>query len=483
MLGKIFGKKCDHPMADAKSAQALLADLPRNDALKSISELTDWIESIAGREDCRLADQWSVLSLLDETAQPYARKLACEYFTLPDMHAFQGNRLCMALGNYSRQMAHAYSLMFARYCKDDAQIRLPLLAARAVRLMCEQLKYMAVHYQTYDETVWRDFAALYRHAEQVGYLDEPVNLYSAIKTTVRSEAGKLMAWHASGITSLSPRSMHLAELIFARNSDAIVLGSDPGNRNLCSFDPVLARAPVRILQDAKANPEMRYVSVSGMQARLGALIRALEKDIVPEEMHLGCPYAAEWVLEAARHVMAHVVTPPQRHGKRRELKAELIAIFGCENLFSGAAGRETDAMRMTLENASPGGFYAELAGKGADSVRIGHVFGVRTAGGLGVSIVRRLSRDSEGRLHVGAEILTNRASSVTLQGGEGGPQLWLHAEDGIATLLMQADVFSMQRSLKASLDGRNYLLMPVKLLESGLDYDLASFRVIEQEEE
>ncbi len=48
---------------------------------------------------------------------------------------------------------------------------------------------------------------------------------------------------------------------------------------------------------------------------------------------------------------------------------------------------------------------------------------------------------------------------------------------------MQADVFFMQRSLKASFDGRNYLLMPVKLLESGLDYDLASFRAIEQEEE
>ena len=483
MLGKIFGRKCDHPMADIKSAQALLDDLPKNDALKSLMELADWIESVSSREDFRLADQWSVLNLLDETAQPYVKKLVCEYFTLPDMHAFQGNRLCIALGNFSRQMCNAYCLMFARYFKENAAARLPVLMARAVRLMGEQLKYMAVHYQTHDETVWRNFAALYRHAEQQGYIDDAVNLYPAVTATVRSEAGKLAAWYACGITSLSPRSMHLAELIFARNSDAIAVSSDPGGQDLCSFDLSLSRPPVRILQDARTGPGMRYVSVAGMQARLEALIRILEKDIVPEELRLGCAYTAEWLMEAVQYVVNHVTTPPQRLSRRRELKAELTVVFGCENLLACASGRESDAMQMRLENASPGGFYAELSGKGADSVRIGHVFGVKNAGGLGVSIVRRLSRDAEGKLHAGAEILTNRASLVTLQSGEGGAQLWLNAENGLATLLMQADVFSMQRSLKVFFDNKNYLLMPLKLLESGLDYDLASFRVIEQEEE
>ena len=483
MLGKIFGRKCDHPMADVKSAQALLNNLPKNDTLKSIMELTDWIESVASREDFRLADQWSVLNLLDETAQPYVKKLVCEYFTLPDMHAFQGNRLCMALGNFSRQMCNAYCLMFARYCKNDAVARLPVLVARAVRLMGEQLKYMVVHYQTHDETVWRNFAALYHHAEQQGYLDDTVNLYPTVTGTVRTEAGKLTAWYACGITSLSPRSMHLAELIFAKNSDAIAVSGDPGSQDFCSFDLSLSRPPVRILQDAKTSPGLRYVSVVRMQARLEALIRILEKNILPEEMHLGCAYTAEWVMEAAQYVVSHVATPPQRLAKRRELKAKLSVVFGCENLLSCAAGREMEVMQMTLENASPGGFYAELSGKGADSVRIGHVFGVKNAGGLGVSIVRRLSRDAEGKLHAGAEILTNRAILVTLQSGEGGTQLWLHAENGLATMLMQADVFSMQRSLKVLFDGRKYLLMPVRLLESGLDYDLASFRVIEQEEE
>ncbi len=463
-------------MADVKSAQALLMDLPKNDHLKSLQELTDWIESVSAREDYRIIDQLAVLNLLDETAQPHVRKLTCEYFTLPDMHAFHGNRLCMALGNFSRTMFDAYCLMFDR-CEGGAS---SLLVVRAVRLLCEKLKYMAVNYQTQDENAWRNFARLYRHAESQGCAGESLSIYPSIQTTIQKEAGKLLAWHALGITSLSPRSMHLAELILARNSDAITVAKEPGSQDFCSFDLSSAQPPLRMLPDAKQSPGMRYVGLSAMQARFEAMIRVLEKDVVPEAFSPGCPYAAEWVLEAARHVLNQAVFTPQRATKRREMQADLFAVFGCESLLRLALGNEVEEMQMRLLNASPGGFYSELSGKGADRVRIGHVFGVKTSGGLGVYIVRRLSRDADGRLHAGAEMLTAKASVVSLAGAE---QLLLHAEEGIATLLMQADVFSMQRSLKASFDGRNYLLMPVKLLESGLDYDLASFRMIEQEEE
>lgn len=487
MLGKIFGKRCDHPMADIKSAQALLNELPRNDALKSIMELTDWIESVASREDFKLTDQFAVLSLLDETAQPYARKLACEYFTLPDMHTFQGNRLCLVLGNLSAQLANAYNLLFARYGRDDAAAKLPLLAARAVRAIREQIKYIAVQYQIHDNLIWHNLAQLYQHAEQQQYLDTPVNLYHAAEpVTIRHEFGKLMAWYACGLNSLSPRSMHLSELILSQYADVVSIALN--GQALCSFDLAHARAPVRIHKDAAARPSMRYVSISGMQGKLEALIVILEKNIVPEELHLGCAFTAEWVLDAAQHVLNYVVASPQRMGKRLGLEASLTVVAGCENVLVCGAGQEAgESIRMVLENASPGGFLARLSGRGGDSIRIGHVLGVKTESvpRMGVAIVRRLSRDAEGLLHVGAQVLTNHASHVTLRSGAGEDQhaLWLRVEDGTATLLMQADIFSMQRSLKVFFDNKNYLLMPVKLDEAGVDYDLASFRVIEQEEE
>ena len=46
---------------------------------------------------------------------------------------------------------------------------------------------------------------------------------------------------------------------------------------------------------------------------------------------------------------------------------------------------------------------------------------------------------------------------------------------------MKADTFSPHRSLQTQLEGRNYLLIPIGLQEKGNDYDLARFRLIEQE--
>jgi hypothetical protein len=494
MLAKFFGKKIDHPMADVKSAQALLDDLPRSDALKSAIELTEWIESVASSEEFGLADQFAVLSLLDETAQPYARKLAREYFTLPDMHTFQGSRLRLVLGNLSRQTADAYYMIFMRYCNGDkgaAVIKVPLLVARAVRLMREQMKYSAVHYEIHEGAVWRNLAQLYLHAEQQQYLDTPVSLYSALPetTSVGSESGQLMAWYACGLDSLSPRSMHLAERIIAQYRNVITISANLPAHVLCGFDLSRVSAPVRINLDATMHPLMRYVSLADMQVKLEMLIKILEKNIVPQELHLGGVFTAEWVFEAAQHVLTYIAAPPQRLSKRRKLKAQLTVVSGCENVLAyGMGQKQGEYMQIALENASSSGFCAILTGKGVDGVRIGQIFGVQTANSLGVAIVRRLSRDTGGQLHVGVQVLANQAPVVTLRqsvgGGEDQNALWLQAsvENGTARLLMQAHLFSMQRSLKTHFDGRNYLLIPVELQERGPDYDLATFRVIEQEE-
>jgi len=46
---------------------------------------------------------------------------------------------------------------------------------------------------------------------------------------------------------------------------------------------------------------------------------------------------------------------------------------------------------------------------------------------------------------------------------------------------MKADTFSASQSLKIELGEKKYLLIPTGLQEKGLDYDLAKFKVIEQE--
>lgn len=491
MLARLFGKKNDHPMADIKLAKTLLHDLPRHDPLKSVTELSDWIESVAICEDFKLSDQYAVLGLLDETARPIARKLAYEYFTLPEMNTGQGNLLSQALGSLSRYTVDAYCTLISRYCNGDGaalKAQIPLLVARAMRAMREQVKYAAVHYGPYDETLWHRFAWLYSYAEQQQYLDVALNLYSALSapTTIKREAGQLVVWYACGINTLRPRSMHLAERIIAQYGNSVETTACLSDQVLFGFDLAHPAAPMRINPDATLHPSMRYISLANMQAGLESLIRTLKKNVVPQELNLGGAFAAEWVLDAAQHVLTHLVAPQLRASPRRELSTAVEVVAGFENVYGYCAGHaDCQGMQWLLENISAHGFSAVAPYRGTENLRIGTLLGMRGDAQIEIAIVRRMLRDADGRLHVGVEMLANRVIEVTLDLGAacGKPALWLRSdgEDGTARLLMQADAFSLQHSLKVSLDGRTYLMIPVKLLEKGVDYDLASYRVIEQD--
>lgn len=504
MLSGIFGKRADHPLADIKSAQALVDGLPKNDAHKSLVELAGWIESVADNADLRLEHQFAVLCLLDEAARPHARKLAREYFAPQELNKFQENRLWLALDNFYRHAARAYCAVFGRYCGGDkgaAAIRaqLPLLAARAVHMLTGQLKYTCAHYGPADNTVWDNLARLYRHAEQQQYLDTPLVLYpgAAGSTTVKGEAGRLLGWYGCGVGTLRPLHVHLTERVVGQYCTDIEIGAQQKADSLFGFD--LDRpAPPMQCRKAAAAPAMRFVGMAGMQPRLAALLKALERGAVPDGLNLGGSYDAEPVRAAVRHLLNYLAAPPSRRGARRSIRVGLNVVRG----FDGIIERTEAALNFSndlpaywdVEDISAGGFRTILPAQGADGIRIGSLLGVQPEGvpHWGAAVVRRLMRDETNRLQAGAEMLANQVSGVTLSqsGGSGGFEdgqaaLWLHAKagepSGETRLLMKAGAFSAHRSLRTRLDGKGYLLIPAMLQEQGADYDLASFRVVEQE--
>ncbi|WP_435627291.1 hypothetical protein [Candidatus Ferrigenium straubiae] len=504
MLSGIFGKKNDHPMADIKSAQALVDDLPKNDAYKSLTELGEWIESVADGADLRLDHQFVVLCLLDEAARPHARKLVRDYFTPQELNKFQENRLWLALDNYYRHAARAYCAVFGRYCGGDKgaaalKAQLPLLVARAVHALAGQLKYTCTRYGPVDKTVWNNLAQLYRHAEQQQYLETPLVLYpGGGETTVKGEVGRLLGWHGCGVSTLRPLYVHLTERIVGQYCARIEIGAQQDANSLFSFDLDRPAAPVHFKVGAAVQPSMRFVGMAKMQPEFASLVKTLEKGVVPDSLNLGGAYDAEPVREAVQYLLNYLTAPPSRRSARRSIKVGLNVVSG----FDGMIERTDIALNFSnelpaywdVEDISASGFRTILPVQGADGIRIGSLLGVQPEGvpHWGVAVVRRLMRDEASRLHAGAEMLANQIAGVNLSqsGGGGGfedgqPALWLQAKagepSGEARLLMKAGAFSAHRSLQTRLNGKSYLLIPHRLQEKGFDYDLASFRVIEQE--
>jgi len=478
-------------MADIKSAQLLLDALPRNDALKSATELTDWLESVIA--EFKLADQLAVVGLLDETAQFYAKKLAYELFSMPDVNSFQGERLRRVLGNLARQTVNAYDSLFNRYCQGEKgaaaiKAQLPPLVARAIHASRDQLKYAAVHYDAYDESAWQRLASYYRHAEQLRYLETPLSQSPAVQATVGRELGQLMAWSACALDSLSPQGMHLTERLVAQYASTVEMSATLSGQALFGFDPAHTLTVVRLDLAASRRNGLRYLELPEMRTKLEALIKTLDKHVMPQELNLGGVFPVEPVKTAALHVLKQLFDQPARKNARRPFSASVYAVSGFDNVLMRcqSADEMNTGMQLKLENASSGGFLAALPARSASNAQVGNLLGIQTDGvsRLGVSITRRLLRDAHGGLYLGAEMLAARVSEVIVRGAGEQQALWLHASDtnGEVSLLMPANTFSVQHSLKTRLEGKNYLLMPVVLQENGVDYDLARFRLIEQEE-
>lgn len=505
MLSGIFGKKSDHPMADIKSAQALLDDLPKNDAHKLLMELTEWIESVAENTDFKIDHQFALLRLLDEAAQPHMRKLTREYFTPNELGKFQENRLWLVLGNLSRHTAAAYYGVFDRYCNAEKgsnaiKAQLPLLLARTVNTMVGQLKFVCVRYGHVDKAIWRNLAQLYNHAELQQCLDTPVSLYPGMgNTSVKCEAGHLLGWYGCGVNTLKPLYMHLTERLVAQYCTSIDVHAQQGEHNLFSFDLSHPSAPKRVKVDASAHPTTRFINMIGMQPKLESLIKTLGKKIIPEELTIGVGYPAELVREAAQHLLDYMTAPPLRRSVRRSVKIKMNVVKGfaqtVERTNVGLNFNEEKPAQWEIEDISANGFRTVVPAQGSDDLRVGSLLGVQPAGvpNWGVAVVRRMMRDDNNQLHVGAEMLTNQITPVALiQSGDGGgafedgqTALWLYEKPGELTgearLLMRADTFAGHRSLCSELNGEEYLLIPSGLLESCFDCDLVRFRLVKQE--
>jgi hypothetical protein len=503
MLEMLFGKKCDHPMADLKSAQAALSDLPKNDALKAIMFLSDSIESVGNHPNFKPNDQFAVLNFLEETSNPFARKLSYEYFTLPDMNGFQGNRLCIALEGLYRNLVNAYFTLFQSNCIKPV-IKPQLLAVKVIITLREQLKYTSAQYKPFESQAWDRFAHIFQHAEQQRYLDTPllISPTQGETTTIMSESVKLLVWNVCDIYSQPQRNMYLTERIISQHGKSIAITPNYNDHTMFGFDLTNPTSPFRINQNTPHHPTMRYFSLAEMKPGVESLIQSLEKHSVPPELYLRGFFPTEHVLDAAKRVLTYVVSPPIRNSKRMALSVIMDVVKGYDNTLIRCREvirdeRTIPSMQWTVENVSTNGFLAVTAGRPSESIQIGNLLGIQSSGTdhIGVAVARNLIRDAEGNLRVGAEILATQASEVKLQlsaghdGSSGSGRwlaaLWLHTKDelesGTTLILLRPESFSMQRSMQALFQGKNFLLIPHELKKSDTEFVMARYRVVEQE--
>ncbi|MFA6120138.1 MAG: hypothetical protein WCT35_06270 [Sideroxydans sp.] len=500
----LFGKKSDHPLADIKTAQQLLDDIPKTDSLKALQEIGEWIESLREQaNDLKLDHQWAVLRMFDQAAQPHVRKLLHDYFPLQALSKFQENRLWTLLDTFYIQSEACHHDVFTRYregAKGASAIKgeLALLCARGIVANTGRLKMSVARYGLVDPSLWRHVAAFYSFAEAQGVQSEVVTMYPGSITSVAQEFAVLVTWFGSTAGTMIPLHAHITERLFTYLGKGLQISKSYNGIGLFAFDTAQPTPPMRATAEATIHPAIRFIEAEGVRQQLDSLIKTLDKGIIPDALNLyGARIEAEQVREIANSLMQSLtLPPPTRRNPRRQIKVNLKVANGffkmLEQTDVGLNFGADESDTWEIEDISATGFRSVVPLARAENVRIGTLVGSRpeSVSHWGAGVVRRLSRDAQNNLHIGVEVLSSRFVGVPLtdkaKSGADAGMLGLYLNrsadtSGEAWLLMKVETYANNRSLVMQLNDKEYLLLPLALVERGDDYDLARYRMMEQD--
>ncbi len=510
MLKWIKGSKSVHPFADDKSAREFIADLPPLDSYKSLEELCYWLDTLGSADDLKLPRVLEIIDLIDQAAKNHQRKLSQDYLSgSARLQKFQEIRIWNTMFVFWKQVADTYQMCLARFQAgaggwSSLKAQMPMVVARALRALTLQLKWQLLRYGPIDQRVWEQMGKLYSYAEERGFAATPVVVYPGKfgESTIQREFLKGLMLNISSTDSLLPAKLEIAERVVAQFSEFFLMNRQPAKGCHYYFDLNEGKVPARMMSHLQMTPGLRFFGPGSAAPELQKLIAAVQVDgVVPSHINLGGTFDAEVVLEALRHLARYwAPNPPARSEERRNSVSRMSVVHDFDEIVSTVSGETQDLSFdstvevWTVENESEGGYGALMPQATSDWLRVGTLLGVKLDDGAswGVGIVRRLSAYDHKQRYIGIQVLTKGATVVKLAAIsaiddaelESALLLPSNANDanGAAemNLLLRPGAFSLQKSMEMRAYERSYLLVPRKLVESGHDFDMARFRVMQR---
>lgn len=457
---KLLQKGAEHPLGDLREAKKLIDDLPLDDPLKGLHEISFWLDSMRDVEGIGLDERLSLFKLLDETAQPLRQELVRRYVATARMDKARENRLWLRIFEFCRQAAEAYL-----YCIDAARAEpgnadairedLPLVTVRALRALAEQDKWLGMRYRPKDERIWERMAKLYLFAEAHLFTLGVVVPYGGQGgySNVLLEFARALLLNVSAPDKLLPAQIELADRLATYCAGALALSERPETDSMFYIDLAAKRPPARLLKGMPITPTMRFFAAAAAARKLeGLSARAEAGELAP---HIDLDgFASRDISEVIGHLGQYwASSPSQRKHARKRIVARLDVIHGLRQiqqtmvaesrgtvdqdekdilyrqrvdmkiygfvtartrmLMADAAAQEAQAEEhgeiesWVMENMSECGYGAVIPQLAEDWVRIGTLLALRPEDGShwSVGLVRRLGRDREHRVYVGIQQL------------------------------------------------------------------------------
>ena len=181
-------------------------------------------------------------------------------------------------------------------------------------------------------------------------------------------------------------------------------------------------------------------------------------------------------------------SPPVRKTDRYQVSHSLnvaSTMAGVLGRLQGAPAGPTQETWVT-ENIGAGGVFAVVSNVQGDGLSIGKLVGLSVAGGSGaysVGVIRRWTRRPKLQSGVAIRTFARAAFPITF-GGVAPQEAILLNDDKVLreeVLICQREgAFDKRIGPVLEFEGENFLLVPIGIVESGEDFDIARYKVMRQ---
>ncbi len=513
MVSWFNSDKVDHPLSDPKDSRKTIGEL-QQDALKGMGEIAYWLDSINHTEGYRLDRRFDLIDEFEQVARPRLRKLAQDYLQIRQQK-FQESRLWTAQADFWRLSGAGYVQCVEGFQADAPgagaiKSRVPVIIGRALRAIGQQLKWLLLRYGPIDGALWGHVGSLYAFAESKGFANQSVTLFEGPQgqSSARTELLKILMLSAGSADSLLPEQIEIAERSVAWFARDFVLETTPEAGCTHVFDLAMRKPPARP-HGASMDSSVRYFGAGPAFDEINRVLGILlTEGALPSDINLGGTYDSKVVAEVWRRLLQYwALKPLERGSDRSAANVRLTVVQGFANIIGSlesGTGQSldfvpeslgTDSESWVAENASDGGYGAVVPGTKSDWVRVGALLGVKAEEDKywGIGVIRRLLRDDELSRHVGIQLLTRGAIPARLSptGTISAANATRANDPGVLLtrqpdperqirLLLRAGGYTRDQQLELHVRGQVYRLGPTRMIETGTEFDLAQFTVIQR---
>ncbi len=505
MLAWLKRDKVDHPLANDKAARKIVGAFSHRDPCRTLEEANPWLVSINETAGFRLRRRFELLDLIDEAVRKSHERLVDSYVRLPDDDP-QGRRLWKAASDFWKLLGDGY-LACARQCSladgtpNGMTAQLPLLAARGLRALRYQLKWVLLRYGAVRSEFWGECGRFVMLAETVDGAARTIDLFSGIQASPNDELLRLMMYWAASPSALSPIEQDIAERLVVYMTPKLRCSASLKDDYDYFFDLDGSRPPLRLVPSAPVSPATRFFDVGEARDTLRAMQSIVRgSGRLPAGLDLGLGAEDNIVVRVLRHLRTHWAKElPPRAAARQKTDERLNSVQGFQHVLEliapEAAGGLAAAGALLndswiAEDVSSGGCGVIVPQGKGEGLRVGMLVATRTqtASSWSIGIIRRVNELQYRQHQLGIQVLSRAALPVFLRTQTGARQgrtqecgIMLSAQaspSGNLYVVMRRDHFSGREPVEATFGDADtpMILRAGGVLESGHDFDWLYFR-------